>query len=85
VELADAVESADASPLEAAIGRELFARYEAALDALGGTEREAVIARVELGCSYEEIAHLTDKPTADAARMTVARALRRVAAQMAAP
>ena len=33
-----------------------------------GGDREAVIARVELGLSYEEIAALLDKPSADAAR-----------------
>jgi RNA polymerase sigma factor (sigma-70 family) len=71
-----------ASPLEMALGREAFARYEHALTALAETEREAVIARLELGCSYSEIAALLDKPTADAARMTVVRALAKLARLM---
>ncbi len=71
-----------ASPLEAAVGRQIFDRYEAALSTLGEAEREGVIARLELGCSYEEIALLLDKPSADAARMTVARALAKLAGLM---
>jgi RNA polymerase sigma factor (sigma-70 family) len=81
-EFPESLASDEASPLEAALGRELFGQYEAALAALGEAEREAVIARLELGCSYQEIAQLVDKPTADAARMTVTRALVRVAELM---
>ena len=39
-------------------------------------DREAIIARVELQQSYDEIAIALGKPTADAARMAVVRALR---------
>lgn len=74
--------TADASPLEAMIGAEVFARYNAALEQLDDVEREAVIARVELGCSYKEIAALVDKPSTDAARMAVTRALAKLAALM---
>ena len=42
-----------------------------------------MIARLELGCSYHEIAALVDKPTPDAARMTVTRALAKLARLMA--
>jgi RNA polymerase sigma factor (sigma-70 family) len=72
----------DASPLEIAVGKQIFEQYEAALDSLSDAEREAVIARLELGCSYQEIAALTEKPSADAARMMVARALARLATLM---
>src|SRR5688572_26960298 len=44
------------SPLEQAIGREAVERYEAALQRLTADEREAIIARVEMGYSYEELA-----------------------------
>jgi RNA polymerase sigma factor (sigma-70 family) len=74
--------SGDPSPLEAAVGQQLFSRYEQALDSLEPDEREAVIARLELGCSYQEIATLVDRPSADAARMFVARILARLAARM---
>lgn len=70
------------SPLEAAIGAETLAKYDRALDRLEPETREAVIARIELGCSYAEIAELMDKPSADAARMTVSRALLRLAEEM---
>jgi RNA polymerase sigma factor (sigma-70 family) len=75
------IEGAD-SPLEAAIGREKVEAYEAALERLKPEEREAIIARVELGYSYEELATMLDKPTADAARKTAQRALVRLAEEM---
>lgn len=74
--------SAAQSPLEAALGAEVFQRYEAALGSLGEAEREGVIGRLELGCSYEEIALLLDKPSPDAARMAVTRALEKLARLM---
>jgi RNA polymerase sigma factor (sigma-70 family) len=74
--------ASDPSPLEAAVGEQLFSRYEQALETLDADEREAVIARLELGCSYQEIAALVDRPSADAARMFVARVVARLAARM---
>src|SRR5687767_10054213 len=70
------------SPLEAAIGSETVAKYDRALERLDAETREAVIARIELGCSYAEVADLMGKPSADAARMTVSRALVRLAEEM---
>ena len=70
------------SPLEHAIGRELSARYESALSRLPQDVRSAVIARVELQLSYAEIAELLDKPSSDAARMTVSRGLVKLAEEM---
>src|SRR4029453_2724824 len=75
------VEAAD-SPLEAAIGREKVEAYEKALEHLKPEEREAIIARVELGYSYEELAVMLDKPSADAARKAARRALVRLAEEM---
>ena len=78
--------TADApSPLELAIGQHAVARYEEALNRLTVPEREAVIARVELGLSHAEIADMLKKPSADAARMTVARALAKLAELMNKP
>ena len=71
-----------ASPLETAIGLETFERYEAALDRLKLEEREAIVGRVELGMSYAELAAALDKRSANTARMTVVRALERLAAEM---
>jgi RNA polymerase sigma-70 factor (ECF subfamily) len=72
----------EASPVEVAIGSESVERYEAALARLTAAEREVVIARVELGLTYSEIAAATGRNTANAARMAVARALIRLAEEM---
>jgi RNA polymerase sigma-70 factor (ECF subfamily) len=70
------------SPLEQTIGREVLDRYDRALERLEPEAREAVIARIELGCSYGEIAEAMGKPSADAARMMISRALVRLAEEM---
>lgn len=70
------------SPLEAAIGQEAAEEYEAALERLKPAEREAIIARVELGLTYGEVASALGKPSPDAARMAVARAMVRLAEEM---
>jgi RNA polymerase sigma factor (sigma-70 family) len=70
------------SPLENAIGAEALAKYDIALERLDAETREAVIARIEMGCSYQEIADLMEKPSADAARMMVSRALVKLAEEM---
>src|SRR5438552_3491086 len=44
------------SPLEEAIGREAVERYDTALSKLRNEDREAIIGRVELGMSYQELA-----------------------------
>ncbi len=70
------------SPVEEAIGREAVDRYENALTRLRPEEREAIIARVEMGYSYEELADALGKPSAEAARKTAKRALVRLAMEM---
>jgi RNA polymerase sigma-70 factor (ECF subfamily) len=73
------------SPLEAAIGTQTLQRYESALARLTDEEREAVVTRVEFGLSYPEIAEALGKPSADAARMAVVRALVKLAEGMDLP
>ena len=70
------------SPLEAAIGAETVERYEAALQRLREDERELIVARLELGLTYAEMADALQKVSADAARMAVGRALVRLAEEM---
>lgn len=67
------------SPLEAAVGAQAVARYEAALQQLKPEDREAIVARIEMGYSYGEIAVMMAKPSPDAARVAVSRALLRLA------
>jgi RNA polymerase sigma-70 factor (ECF subfamily) len=70
------------SPLEEAIGRQALDTYEAALERLRPEDREAIVARVEMGLSYEELAAALGKPTPDAARKAAQRALIRLAEEM---
>jgi len=70
------------SPLENAIGTEALERYEAALARLRPEDREAIVARVEMDGTYQDVAQALGKPSADAARMAVGRALLRLAEEM---
>ena len=71
-----------ASPFEHAVGAEMAERYEKALASLSASDREAIVARVELGGTYDEVAVALGKSSADAARMAVGRALVRLAEEM---
>lgn len=82
VPVANVQTSPEASPLEEAIGRETLVRYESALGRLRDEDREAIVARLEMCCSYEELAVALGKPSANAARMAVQRALLRLAREM---
>jgi RNA polymerase sigma-70 factor, ECF subfamily len=67
------------SPLEQTIGVRALEAYEAALEQLTDDQKAAVTLRLEMGCKHEEIASLLGKPSANAARMLVARGLVRLA------
>jgi RNA polymerase sigma factor (sigma-70 family) len=82
VALVDAHEDTTSSPHDQAAGNEAVARYREALSRLKADERHAIVARMESDCGYSELAHLLGKPSPDAARMFVARALRRLAEEM---
>ncbi len=71
------------SPLEEVLGKDLLDAYDQSLDRLTPIDREAVVARIEMGASYAEIADLTGRPSADAARMAVSRALLKLAGEIA--
>jgi len=73
------------SPLEAAIGSQTLDRYESALRRLSEEDREAIVTRVEFGLSYAEVAETLGKPSADAARMAVVRALLKLEKEMGLP
>ena len=70
------------SPLQFAIDGEARERYERALARLRAQDQEAIIARVEMGYTYEELADSLGKPSADAARKTARRALVRLLTEM---
>ena len=73
------------SPLEALIGKQTLEAYDEALAQLDPAEREAIVGRVELGLSYQELAQAMGRPSADAARMAVGRAMLKLAALLKIP
>jgi RNA polymerase sigma factor (sigma-70 family) len=73
------------SPLEELIGKQTVEAYDETMAALEPEEREAIIGRVELGLSYAELAAAMGRPSADAARIAVGRALLKLARQLKVP
>jgi RNA polymerase sigma factor (sigma-70 family) len=78
----EALSSPGQSPIEDTLGRDTVEEYERALAALRPDEQEAIIGRVEMGYSYEELSRVLGKPTPDAARKAAQRALVRLAEEM---
>jgi RNA polymerase sigma factor (sigma-70 family) len=70
------------SPLDEAMGAEVVADYERALAQLTPEDRDAIVGRIEMDLTYEELAERLGRPTANAARMAVVRALARLAQGM---
>jgi RNA polymerase sigma-70 factor (ECF subfamily) len=70
------------SPVENAIGADVLDRYEHALARLDEEDRQLLHLRIELDFDYDEIAAMTNRPSRDAARMAIQRALSRLAEQM---
>jgi RNA polymerase sigma-70 factor (ECF subfamily) len=70
------------SPLQQAIGSDNLARYDAAIQRLNASDREAIIGRIELQYTYDELAVVLNKPSPDAARVAVRRAMKRLADEM---
>jgi DNA-directed RNA polymerase specialized sigma24 family protein len=74
--------SAERSVRDPILETELLQRYESALSRLSPIDREAVIARAELGLPWSDVTELLGKPGIAAARLTVSRALVRLAREM---
>ena len=72
-----------ASVLEQAAGRENVERYDRALAALTAPDREAIVGRLELRQSYEELATALGEANAAAARTRVTQAVSRLVRGMA--
>jgi RNA polymerase sigma-70 factor, ECF subfamily len=81
-ELPEEIEDGRSSPVEDAIGSDTYRLYQRALERLPEDQRRAVLMRVELGLSYREIGDELGRPTADAARVLVARGLERLSREM---
>ena len=67
------------SPLEEVIGKQTVEAYDEAMAQLEPHEHEAIVGRVELGLSYAELANAMGRPSPDAARMAVGRAILKLA------
>jgi len=81
-ELAEDLPDPSPGPVEEVMGREALARYEQALAELPPDCQEAIMLRVEMGCSYAEIAEALGRPSANAARLHTARALLKLAGRL---
>lgn len=81
-DLADDHPDPGMSPLEFVIAEENRSRYVRALGRLRAIDRTAIVGRLELGYSYEQLALVLDKPTPGAARVSARRALLRLAQEM---
>lgn len=71
-----------ASVVERAMGRESMELYERALGTLTEDQQQAVVLRLEFDYSYLQVAEALGRPSADAARMLVVRALVQLARAM---
>jgi RNA polymerase sigma factor (sigma-70 family) len=82
VELVDDPPGDAPSPLEVTIQHESYERYRRALDRLAARDRELVLARMEAQWSFVQIADRFGIATADAARMAVNRALKKLSKEL---
>lgn len=67
------------SPLDFTMDNEKLRLYRTALTMLAADDRLAIVMRLERGASYEDIAARLGKPTPNAARVAVARAMYKLA------
>lgn len=80
-ELGDALADASPSPLESVVAARRERRYRQALDALDPVDRELIVAHVELGFTHRQLGCMTGR-SANAARMALGRAIRRLAERL---
>jgi RNA polymerase sigma-70 factor (ECF subfamily) len=81
--LSESIAADDSSPLDQLLGAERLSLYEAALAALDPADRDAIVGRFELAYNYDELARYLGKASAATARVTVHRAVKRLAEQLA--
>ena len=82
LELPEQCEGDLLDPEERLVEKERADLFGKALGGLSPSERELVVYRLELGCSFKEMAEALEKPSADAARMAYNRALRKLIQKM---
>lgn len=83
VSLPDDQPDSSESPLERLLGKEAAAKYLRAVNQLAESDRLAIVGRIEKELSFDQMALLLGKSSADSARMHFKRALDRLAHEMA--
>lgn len=83
-EVQDDLPDSRPGPLQDAIDHQNTEQFEAALRTLDPPDREAIVARLEMGLSYEQAAVLLGRPTPAAARQAIRRAILKLADAIAA-
>ncbi len=79
----DSLDPAAPSPMfDQAVYDENIGRYRTALERLDPADRELIVASLELGYTYEQVALATRRRSRDAARAEIRGALLRLAAEM---
>jgi len=81
-DLSDDLRDHSRSPVEDLIGKEVLREYQSALESLDERDQEAIVLRIEMEMSYEDIALAIGSPSANAARMRVTRGLRKLVEAM---
>ena len=74
--------ASEQDPLQAVLSREALEQYDAALADLPADQQEAFMMRIEMNCSYREIADALGRPSSESARMLVRRAIESLARTM---
>ena len=82
VEPPDELQDSGGSPIDDLIEKESIEAYQAALATLSQTDRDGIIMRLEMGLSFREIAEVLGRPSEEAARVGVRRALERLRKQL---
>lgn len=82
IELEDVHADAGPTPLDLAIERDDLEHYEAAMLGLPEDFCVAIRLRLELNYGYDEMARAMDRPTGNAARLLLQRAVKRLAREM---
>ena len=70
------------SPLDVALDAERTRRYKHALSTLEESEAMLIVARLEMGYTYEQLALISARPTPEAARKALRRAVLKLAERM---